>query len=331
MIKLIKNTFFIWVFFCLVDSSIIASQEDVKWEKVFSSACEFTEGPAVGLDGKIYFSDITFSNNCSDENGQMTGRIWVYNPKSSKTEIFQQNSGQSNGLYFDHSGWLVAAEGASYGGRRISRWNIKTGEYRVIIDSYKGRKFNSPNDIVIDSKNRIYFTDPRYVGHETLELPVMGVYRIDGPGKVVRIINNATRPNGIVISLDENTLYLAVAENGGINWLDMSPPTIDPWGQGGIVAYDLDKNGNVSNPRIFVDLEKKGGVDGMTIDKNGNIYAAVGIASKPGIYIYNPKGELLKIIDSPNHAHPTNVVIDSKENLYLTVGGKDLWRISLSK
>lgn len=329
MFNLIRNTFFIGCLSLLTMSSIMAQQGDAKWKKVFDGACVSTEGPAVSPSGKIYFSDITFSSSCSDEQGQLTGRIWEYDPKSGKTQIVKQNSGQSNGLYFDNSGWLVAAEGAAYGGRRISRTNINTGEYRVIVDSYKGRRLNSPNDLVLDSKNRIYFTDPRYVGHEILELPVMGVYRIDAPGKIVRIINNATRPNGIVLSPDEKTLYLAVAENGGINWLDMSPPTIDPWGQGGIVAYDLDENGNASNPRIFVDLEKKGGVDGMTVDKKGNVYAAVGVPSKPGVYVYSPKGKLLKIIDSPNKVHPTNVIIDSNNNLYLTVAGKDLWQISL--
>ena len=304
--------------------------EQWNWEKVFDDACEFTEGPALAPDGRIFFSDITFSSKCRDENGQMNGRVWAYDPKTNRAEIIRHASGQSNGLFFGPDGALYAAEGAANGGRRVSRLDPATGAYRVVADRYNGRAFNSPNDLVIDSKGRIYFTDPRYVGDEPLDLPVMGVYRVDGYNRVKRVINHLTRPNGIVLSPDEKTLYVAMADNGGINWLDMSAPPLDTWGQGGIMAYDVLANGDVDNPRVFVDLEKHGGVDGMTVDRAGNVYAAVVSHARPGVYVYSPQGKRLKIIDSPNKAHPTNVVFGADgKTLYLTVGGKDLYRIRL--
>jgi len=314
------------VLFVSTISSTFLLADSNGWTKVFDKACEFTEGPALAPNGEIYLSDITFSSKCSNKYGQMTGRVWAYNPLTKKSRIVRQNSGQSNGLYFTKEGHLIAAEGASYGGRRISWFNPKTNEYRVIVDSYKGRKFNSPNDLVIDKKGRIYFTDPRYVGHEMLQIPIMGVYRVDGPGKVTRIISSILRPNGIVISPNNKTLYVAVADNGGINWLDIGATKIDPWGQGGIISYDLKSSGEVENPRIFVDLKKQGGVDGMTIDKKGNIYATVGVKKRPGIYVYSPKGKLIKVIDTPNKAHPTNVIFGKDGKIiYLTIDGTSMW------
>src|SRR5213080_1495841 len=117
-----------------------------------------TEGPAVAPDGSIYFSDIPF--------GKDKGMILRFDAKAGKTTVFTADSGKSNGLKFDAQGFLIACEGADGGGRRVARWDVRTGKSVTIADRYKGKRFNAPNDLCIDLKGRIYFTDPRYLGEE---------------------------------------------------------------------------------------------------------------------------------------------------------------------
>ena len=112
-----------------------------------------TEGPAAAPDGSIYFSDIPF--------GEDRGMILRFDPATKQTTLFRDDSGKSNGLFFDAAGKLLAAEGAGYGGRRISRWDVKTGKRETVVDNFGGKRFNSPNDICLDAEGRIYFGDRR--------------------------------------------------------------------------------------------------------------------------------------------------------------------------
>jgi gluconolactonase len=144
-----------------------------KVEKIWGEG-EFTEGPAYGPGGCVYFSDIG-------------DRIMRYDPATGKTSEYRNPSGRANGLDFDPQGRLVAAEGANSGGlRRITRTE-KDGKITVLADRWKGKKLNSPNDLTIDRKGRIYFSDPRYVGDEPRELETESVYRIDPDGKLTAI------------------------------------------------------------------------------------------------------------------------------------------------
>ena len=120
----------------------------------------------------------------------------------------------SNGIKFDASGNMIVAEGSDFGGRRVTRTHMKTGKSFIIAGLFEGRPFNAPNDITIDEEGRIYFTDPKYVGREPLEQPVMAVYRIDPDGGVHRIITDAGKPNGIAVSPDQKTLYLVSHTHG---------------------------------------------------------------------------------------------------------------------
>ena len=96
------------------------------------------------------------------------------------------------------TGNMIVAEGADYGGRRVTRTDMKTGKSYIIAGLFEGRPFNSPNDITIDEKGRIYFSDPRYLGHEPIDQPVQAVYRIDPDGSIHRIITDAGKPNGVL-------------------------------------------------------------------------------------------------------------------------------------
>src|ERR1700693_2946493 len=155
-------------------------------EKLWSEG-EFTEGPAYGPGGYIYFSDIG-------------NRIMRYDPRTGRTEVYRQPSGRANGLDIDPQGRLVAAEGANTGGNRRVAITEKDGTIRVRADRWEGKRFNSPNDVTIDAKGRVYFTDPRYVGSEPRELATESVYRVDPDGNVQQVVTDVEKPNGIVLS-----------------------------------------------------------------------------------------------------------------------------------
>jgi gluconolactonase len=159
-----------------------------KLEKLWSEG-EFTEGPAYGPDGRIYVSDIG-------------NRIMRYDPATGQTTVYREPSGRANVLDFDPQGRLVAAEGANTGGARRVSITEKDGTVRTLADRWKGKRFNSPNDVTIDFKGRVYFTDPRYVGDEPREIATESVYRVDPDGSVTQIITDVQRPNGIVLSPD---------------------------------------------------------------------------------------------------------------------------------
>src|SRR6516162_4681764 len=117
----------------------------------------FTEGGALADDGAILFSDI----------GE---RIMRFDPKTGKVAVFREPSGRANGLIFDPKGRLVAAEGANTGGGRRVSITEPDGTVRMLADRFEGKRFNSPNDVAVDAKGRIYFSDPRYVGDDPREL-----------------------------------------------------------------------------------------------------------------------------------------------------------------
>jgi sugar lactone lactonase YvrE len=111
----------------------------------------FTEGGALASDGSILFSDIG-------------DRIMRFDPETGKTTVFREPSGRANGLIFDPSGRLIAAEGANTGGNRRISITERDGTVRTLADRYRGKRFNSPNDVAVDRRGRVYFSDPRYVG-----------------------------------------------------------------------------------------------------------------------------------------------------------------------
>ena len=127
------------------DESIIISSS--KLEKLFDSG-HFTEGPAVAFNGTVYFSDITFTH----ESGMQAGHIWTYTPQTGQTKIFRSPSGMSNGLKFDAQGRLIAAEGADFGGRRLTRTDLQTGKSEIIAGLYEGKPFNSPTILLLTKK-----------------------------------------------------------------------------------------------------------------------------------------------------------------------------------
>ena len=150
------------------DPSVLPA--DSKLMRLWDGGCILTEGVAAGHDGFMYFSDITFTSLCKDPSGlyPQAGNIWRYDPASSETTIYRSPSGMSNGIKFDAEGNMIAALGADYGGRMLVKTDMATGQSYILSGLYDGKPYNALNDISIDEQGRIYFSDPRYLGHEPI-------------------------------------------------------------------------------------------------------------------------------------------------------------------
>ena len=268
------------------DSEIIPA--GAKLELLFTRTANIhgglTEGPAVAPDGSIYFTDIPSAND--------PGMILRFDPETMKTEVFAPDSGKANGMQFDAQGNLVACEGADYGGRRISRWNVKTKNRETIVDRYNGKRLNSPNDLAFDSQGRIYFTDPRYAGPESRELEHKSVYRVDKDGAVVEVTHEVEQPNGIALSPDGKTLYV-VDHNSGAERVDLDPNLPPPkTGAMKVYAFPLGSDGLVSGVRkTLVDFGSENGSDGMRVDQAGRLFLTSRSLKRPGILVVDPSGK----------------------------------------
>ena len=290
-------------------------------EATVATSVAFTEGPAQGPDGMVYFTDV--ANN----------RILRFNPQTKKHEVFRADSNRANGLLFDPQGRLIACEGSD-GERnkpRVTRTDLKTGAVEEIATQFEGKRFNAPNDVTVDSKGRLYFTDPApdstspaTKASGTTGKP--GVYRIDPDGKITRLLTDPETewPNGLVISPDDKTFYLIEA-----NKVD--------GGTRAIRAFDLSPEGTLSNRRVHYNFYPGRSADGMAIDTEGNIYAAAGLHrlrgtketldTKCGVHVISPQGKLLRFVPIPEDTI-TNTAFGGPDNktLYVTAG-KTLFQI----
>lgn len=242
---------------------------------------QFTEGPAWG-HGALFFSDIP-----ADTIYRLT--------ETGEVSIFLKPSGKSNGLAFDAEGTLIACR---HWERNVARITLD-GEVTVLADSYEGKKLNSPNDLAIATDGTIYFTDPHYgLEGRPKEQDCEGVYRIGPDGTVTRVINDMMRPNGILLSPDGQTLYVADSQDRKIR------------------AYLLQPDGSATNGRDLIDMrvDMPGSPDGMAVDSNGNIYCADG----GGIWVVSPDGKHLGTIQVPEV--PANCTFGGPDNnvLYIT-------------
>ncbi|HBF36098.1 MAG TPA: gluconolactonase [Firmicutes bacterium] len=305
-----------------VSGNITVSGEQLK---VIYNQGTHLEGPAAALDGKLYFCDLTPSG--SSKGTVYGGHILQYDPATGNTIVFRSPSGQADGLSFDLKGRLLAAESADNGGRRITATDMATGQASILVNRVNGHPFNSPNDLTIDAKGRIYFTDPRYFGSESMEQPVQGVYRIDSDGTVKLIIANAGKPNGIAISPDQKTLYVGSNDNGLFDQTTATSGLEARRGLDGILAYDLKEDGTVKLRKMIVQ-EPDFRPDGMRTDSNGNIFVANFSLKRPGILVFSPNGTELGIIPTPELVTNCEFGTGKDSNVLYITGLKSLYKIT---
>jgi gluconolactonase len=230
--------------------------------KLISHQFTFTEGPAVDKSGNVYFTD------------QPNNKIWKYDVNG-KLSVFLDKTGRSNGMYFDPEGNLVTCAD-----EKGEIWSIdKTGKHKVLLSNFNGHTFNGPNDLWIDAKGNIFFTDPYYQRdywerkHPDSALGGQRLYYLAKNQASAQLADSdLVQPNGITGSPDGKYLYVA----------DM--------GRWKTFKYRVSTNGKLSNREIFCDEAS----DGMTVDKKGNLYL-----TGQGVKIYNPKGEKIAQIDIP--------------------------------
>ncbi len=275
------------------------------------SGGEFTEGGAIAADGTVLFSDIG-------------NRILRFDPRTGATTVFREPSGRANGMMVDGAGRLFVCEGANGGNRRVSVTEAD-GAVRTLADRWRGKRFNSPNDLCLDGRGRVYFTDPRYVGDEPRELEFEGVFLVEADGTVKLATRDVSRPNGILVSIDGSRVY--VADND-----------TREGGPRELLVFDVLDDGTLSGKRV---LHRFGptsrGIDGMTMDVDGAIYATAGSGEEAGVYVFGPDGEHLALIRTPGD--PTNCVFGTgsgERTLYITAhapaaGSFGLFRIELSR
>ncbi|RZK36712.1 MAG: SMP-30/gluconolactonase/LRE family protein [Pedobacter sp.] len=261
--------------------------------KLVSSQFKFTEGPAVDKKGNIFFTD------------QPNNTIWKYDTDG-KLSLFSAKAGRANGLFFDKKGNLIACADEQF-----ELWSFnQDGVATTVYKHPKGYDLNGPNDLWIDKKGGIYFTDPYYqrdywtrkapaiVGEKVYYLP----NKIPEGSSILVVDDSLQRPNGIVGSKDGKTLYVTDAKANKT------------------YRYDIKKDGTLTNRKLFVSQ----GSDGMTLDNQGNLYL-----TRKGVTIYNPKGEQIGHINVPEN-HTANLCFGEKNRdvLFITAS-KSVYTIKM--
>ena len=249
-----------------------------------------TEGPVAMKDGSMLVSSTSILKVDLSDN----------------VSTFIENSNQTNGMGWDRQGRLISVQRA--------RGNEKVGvlyppdKVATLADNYQGKPFNSLNDMALDKRGGVYLTDTQ------------GIYYLPPGGSTTRIIDEVPRPNGVVLSPDEKTLY--VHNKDGVYML----------------AFDVAPDGKISNRRNFARYksvripghkdpawDEDNGADGMAVDSEGRVYAA----TNSGVEVFSPRGELLGVLpvqwgaENDNIRHPQNLAFGGpdRKTLYMVGAG----------
>jgi gluconolactonase len=256
---------------------------------------KFTEGPAADKDGNLYFTDIPEE------------KIYKVDPQG-KLSVFREKSGHANGLMVNAKGEIVACEMDG----RIVAISPDGKSVRPLVEMHEGKRFNAPNDLVLDKQGGVYFTDPAFRAPTPLPQGKTRVYYLSARGQVARLIDDLPNPNGVILSPDEKTLYVI------------------PTGQAEMKSYPVLEPGKLGEGKVFCRLRqaegKKGtGGDGLAVDVNGNLYITSGL----GLQVFNSSGKALGIIQFPEQ--PANVTFGGPDGKMLYVTARtSLYRVPMA-
>ncbi len=253
---------------------------------------DFTEGPVwIPWDECLLFTDIPQS------------RIHRWRPGWTEAEVYRADSGFANGLTLDHDGNLLACE---HFNRRVSR-SPYNGEVSSTIDRFESKRFNSPNDLVVDRDGTIWFTDPNYgltaprMGDygAPQEIPFQGVYRVTSDGTISCVTNEFSQPNGLTLSPDESLLYINDSRDRIIR------------------RYSVQPDGTLTNGDLFVDMRddpRPGVPDGAKVDQDGRLWTT----GAGGVWVIAPDGRRLGVLQIDEG--PANLCFGGPDfmTLYLT-------------
>ena len=245
----------------------------------------FLEGPAADADGNLYFSDVARE------------RIHHWSPESGIT-VFREGTGQANGLRVDLDGTLLVCEMANRQVTAIDR----DGQVTILADAYEGRRLNSPNDLWVDPRGGIYFSDPWYGATDDQELEGHHVYYLSPDRTTLRqVTDDLVQPNGIIGTPDGSRLY--VADHGA----------------GRVWAYRPAADGTLDDKRLFVSQ----GSDGMTMDDRGNVYL-----TGQDVTVFDPAGDAIASIGVPEP--PANVTFGGADGMTLFITARtSLYRVQM--
>ena len=242
--------------------------------ELIADGFEFTEGPATDAEGNVFFTD------------QPNNRIHKWSTKDNEVTVFMEEAGRSNGLYFDTEGNLFAAAD-----KHSELWKISPKkEVTVLLEGFRGKRFNGPNDLWIAPDGGIFFTDPFYKrpywSHSEQPIKDQRVYYLTPNRKGLFIAaEGLVKPNGIIGTPDGKTIYVADIDDN------------KTW------SYEVGADGKLVNKTLFTEL----GSDGMTMDEQGNLYL-----TGDGVTVFNKAGE--KILHIP---------VDKEWTANVTFGGAD--------
>ena len=253
------------------DDDVVAPGAKLRRE---AGGFRFTEGPAADRSGNVYFTDLSRS------------RIHRFSV-SGKLSTFRANSGGANGLYFDKRGNLVVCEARA---RRVTSIS-QSGRVTVLADRFNGKRLNSPNDLWVDPRGGVYFTDPRVGNLSGVEQDGFHVYYISPDRRTIqRVIDNLDTPNGVVGTADGARLYVVDA------------------GRSKTYTYRINPDGSLGKRRLVTSK----GSDGMTLDVRGNLYITSG-----DVLVYNTRNRRIASLNVPET--PSNLTFGGADNQTLFI------------
>jgi gluconolactonase len=252
----------------------------------------FTEGPAADKDGNVYFTD------------QPNNSILKWNEATNTISTYMKPSGRANGLYIDHQGNLLAAAD-----EKNELWQIDSDKHvKVLLRLFEDKKFNGPNDIWVDKKGGIYFTDPYYQRpyweHKEAEMDAQLVYYLAPNSTEAAVVaRNFVRPNGIIGNADGKTLYIA----------DI--------GDKKTYSYTIKEDGSLTDRKLFTEI----GSDGMTIDNQGNVYL-----TGNGVTVFNSDGNQIEHIDTGADWTANVTFGGAAQNILFVTASKAIYTLKMS-